>query len=75
VKADIWELVLEHLKEHGEEVVDGSANVSCGFVVQGNNVLLLAEDRGESTDLGPESGSNVLRSIRHKVFNSGHDVV
>lgn len=30
VKADFWEFVLEHLKEHGQEVVDCPESISLG---------------------------------------------
>jgi hypothetical protein len=40
-----------------------------------SNILLLAKNRSESTDLGSESSSNMLGCIRHKVFYSGHDIV
>jgi hypothetical protein len=39
------------------------------------NILLFAKDRSETADLGSERGSHVLRSIRHQVFDSSHNVV
>jgi hypothetical protein len=54
-------------------IVLGILALALYFVM--SNILLLAKNRSESTDLGSESSSNVLGSVGHKVFYSGHDIV
>jgi hypothetical protein len=49
--------------------------LALAFCYVGSHILLLAKNRSESTDLGSESSTNVLRSVRHKVFYSSHDII
>jgi hypothetical protein len=75
VQADIGKLILEHLEEHGKEMVNSSEVVSSRHNSKDRNLLLLAEDRSKTTDLGSKGSSNVLGSIRHKVLYSCHDII
>lgn len=75
MQSNFRELILEHLKEHGEKMVDGSTKLlawsSCEMPWY---ILLLAEDGSQATDLGTKSGTDVLRGIGDKVLDAGHDV-
>lgn len=35
---------------------------------------MLAKDGGQTTNLRPESGSDMLRAVRHEVLNAPHDI-
>jgi hypothetical protein len=57
-------------------MVDGPST----FLVNSNQpkpiyILLLAKNRGQSTNLGTQSRPNMLRGVRHQVLHSSHDVV
>lgn len=76
VEADIGEIVLQHLQEHREKVFLGSLQMSAlPFQRRHRSLLLAAQNRGESADLLAERGTDVLRRIRNKVFNCGHNLV
>ena len=80
MEADLWELILEHLKEHGQEVVDGPRGSLVSIresrlVVRFGYALLLSENWRKSRDLGTQSGPDMLRCVRHQVLDAAHDVV
>lgn len=75
VQSNFGELILEHLKEHGEEMVDGSTKLLTQYSCEvQEHILLLAEDGSQATDLGTKSGTDMLRGIGDKILNAGHDV-
>lgn len=78
MQADLGELILEHLKEHGKQVVDRSSKTLANSFKSSSyaeNLLLFAKDRGQTADLGSESGSDMLGAVRNKILNATHDVV
>jgi hypothetical protein len=80
VKADLRELILEHLKEHGQQVIN-----SPGFSIsiarprqQGfssANLLLLAEYRSEPTNLSTKGGTDMLGAVGDQILDAAHDIV
>lgn len=67
MKPDLRELVLEHLEEHGKKMVD-----SPKVLLEANpthslrktiDILLLAQDGSEATDLSAKRGAHVLGGV------------
>lgn len=63
VESNLWELVLEHEKEHGQQVIDSPlilqlAEIHIALLVE--NVLLLAQNRGQAANLSTESSTHML---------------
>lgn len=64
VEAHIRKVILEHLKEHGEEVFSRSVNCQlCLYQRTIRNVLLLSEYRRKTANLVAKRSSNVLRRV------------
>ena len=90
MQSDFRELVLQHLEEHGQEMINSPARVvspirrhgeererdvrSCARLPVGD-VLLLAEDRGEAGNLRAQGCPDVLRRVRHQILNVTHNVI
>lgn len=60
VETDIWEVVLEHVQEHWEQVCD---------------CLVLAENWCEAADLSTKSCAHVLRRVSDELLDARHDLV
>lgn len=78
MQANFWELILEHLEEHGKKMINSSVSRSASWnhgLGLSTDVLLLAQDWSKSTDLSAQSRANMLRAVRHKVFDAAHSLV
>ena len=58
VEANIREVVLEHLQEHGKEMFGG---------------FLLAEDGSKTADLSTKGSTDMLRGVSDEILDGGHD--
>lgn len=77
VESNLRELILEHLKKHGQKMINSPRNMSTKHEEPGeaSNSLLLPKDGCQSADLSAESSPDMLRSIGYEVLNAAHDVV
>jgi hypothetical protein len=74
VKTDVWELVFQHAQEHGQEMIYRPNRLEIagrGRLI----ILVLAQNRGQTTNLGTQSSADMLRRVRHEFLNVGHHVV
>jgi len=46
-----------------------------GTTILTEDILLLAQDGGKTTNLSPEGRTDVLRAVRHQVLNGANNVV
>jgi hypothetical protein len=76
MQSDFGILILEHLQKHGKQVIDSPATVRhFPSIHQSLYILLLSENRSESTDLCSKRSSDMLRTIRDEIFNARHNIV
>lgn len=78
IQADVGEIVFEHRKEHGEEMLDGpgcSKLERSKSSSQSERLLVFAQNRGQPTDLHAERGPHVLRRICDELFYAVHNVM
>lgn len=78
MQTNFGEFILQHLEEHGQQVIDRPVRcqlASCTHILSWLHLLLLAQDGCQATDLSTECGTDVLRGIRHQVFNRAHNFI
>jgi hypothetical protein len=56
-------------------VGDSPETVSIVSNVQSDDLLFLAQDRREATDLSTERSPDVLRGVGNKVLHTSHDLI
>jgi hypothetical protein len=66
VQANLGEFILQHLQEHGEQVVDSPSKTLAwlrGLALSHHHLLLLAQNRSQAANLGAQRGTNVLGRV------------
>lgn len=65
MQPDVWEFVLEHLKEHGEEMSNSPTHAVSIYVVTRDirSLLFFSKDWCKAADLSTQSCTHMLRWI------------
>ena len=76
MQPDIGKLIFEHLEKHGKEVIDSPGFISKHQVTcEWFDVLLLAKNWCQTTNLSSKRCSDMLGSVRNQVLYGGHNIV